>query len=59
MFCSAFGISAVSNKIWRSAYDFNKIYEIDLLAHEMRSLELLEGEDDTVDLVEFIEYCLV
>jgi len=58
VFCSAFGISTVCNKIWCSAYDFNEIYEIDILSHKMRSLGQLEGEDNTCHLVESIECCL-
>lgn len=57
VFCSAFGISADGNRIWGAAHDFNEIYEVDFSTHKMRSLGLLEGEDDYTNLVEYIEYC--
>ena len=56
VFCSAFGISADEKKIWGSAYDFNEIYEFDLLSRRIKSLGQLEDEENTFDLVESIEY---
>lgn len=55
VFCSAFGISADEKKIWGSAYDFNEIYQIDLLDDSMKSLGQLEDEDNIFNLVESIE----
>lgn len=58
VFCSTFGISADESKIYGTAYYFNEIYEIDLLSHEMKSLGKLEGENNTLGLIQHIECCL-
>lgn len=55
VFCSAFGISADEKKIWGSAYDFNEIYEINLMDGSMKSLGQLEDEDNIFNLMGAVE----